>query len=208
VLFSALGLVSCDWPSPYAYAPSFNTASYNELLSQINPAVAQACSNIQGIGSPILGVKEALKGLDNSLKLNGFDQVQVIFFKQGALEAQTKFKLVLRIVSSSGEKYLGVEGLDKKLGSGYQFEITTYYQDSSIVEVRKILEEPNINTNGFVNCGDIKSTYSASSPVNNAPNGNSGSNGRNQGGSSGRGSGSGVDPDLIAQIIKLMQKSN
>lgn len=197
----------------------YTNANYiNSFLSQVNSTVSPACSTIPGIGLPILAIKQVLQNVDSSLSFNNSNTAaKVIFFKEKKNTAtyQTSYKLVAEIKTFSSSNYLAIEGIYKQVGYP-AFDITTYYLDSDLGNIKAVLGEYTVDSNAYVGCGDVKSTYSQANPDKTSttpvPNGDRpkfinavpGSNNAN-GGAAPK---SDVDPNVVAQIIKLLQSSN
>lgn len=209
--------------SPYIDGNQFNSYYTNPnlistFLNQINATVSPACSTIPGIGLPILAIKQVLQNIDSSLAFgNNNTAAKIIFMKEKKNNTtfQTTYKLVAQIKSFSTNNYIAVEGVYKQVGYP-AFEVTTYYLDSDLDNIKSILGEFSIDANAYVGCGDVKSIFTQDNPnkagynimpvpysngklVNTAPTSNNanGSVAKND-----------VDPAVIASIIKLLQKSN
>ena len=219
MLLSVLGTFYTNNTSPYIGGNQFNNYYtnpnlINNFLGQINSGISPACNSIPGIGLPILAIKQVLQSIDSSLAYsNNNTYAKVIYFKEKKNNSnyQTSYKLVTQIKTFATNNYLAIEGVYKQIGFP-AFEITTYYIDSNLENIKAVLGEYGIYENAFVGCGDVKSIYSQSNPketasydvpapygqnsklINAAPvdNGKQGS----------------VDPEVIAQIIKLLQNKN
>jgi len=177
----------------------------NTFLSQVNSTVNPACNSIQGVGQPILALKQVLQSVDAQLDVSNRDSaVKVIYFRErrNATTYQTNYKLVLQIKTYSTSNYVAVEGVYKQVGAP-AFEVLTYYVDSNLDNVRNVLGEYAIDSNAFVGCGDVKSIYSRASAG--LPNGNAAPKQQNNA-NSGSNNGSTVDPAVIAQVIQLLQR--
>lgn len=227
-IITALAVVAAslqdNTTTPYIGGNQFN--SYytnpnviNSFLSQVTTTVSPACSPITGVGQPILAVKQFLQAVDTLLDSTNRDSsAKIIFFKEKSNNTtfQTNYKLVIMLKTFAATNYLAVEGLYKQVGFP-TFEVLTYYFDSNIDNIRSVMNDYTIDPASFVGCGDVKSIYSQANPVLPKPNiivngqqsnpsqtpyaqGNKIINGTPQ-----QDSGN-VDPDLIAQIIKLLRK--
>lgn len=195
-------------------APNFNPSFVNGLLQQINSNISPACSSIEGIGLPILAIKQVLQNVNISLSYNNPNtSSKIIFFKEkkNSSTYQTTYKLVTQIKDFSNTNYLAIEGVYRQMAFP-AFEVTTYFLDSNLDNIKAVLAEYAIDPNSYVGCGDVKSIYSEANPqqtanpnvpapygqnsklVNTLPTANA-----NQGN---------VDPNVIAQIIKLLQNKN
>lgn len=218
-ILSVLGVLFANNQAPFIGGNQFNNYYtnpnlINNFLGQISSSTSAACDSINGIGLPILAIKQALQSVDHSLAFdNNNTNARIIFLKEQKHNSsfQTSYKLVVQIKSFSNINYLAVEGIYKQVGFP-AFEVTTYYMDSDLNNIKDVLEEYGIHENSFIGCGNVKAIYSQENPnqtagfnippphgqnsqlINSAPNGNS-----NQGT---------VDPDVIAQIIKLLQSRN
>ena len=218
-LLSLLTAFSANNTSPYIGGNQFN--SYytnpnliNNFLGQINSTISPACNSIPGIGLPILAIKQILQSVDSSLAYSNRDtNAKIIFLKEkkNSSTYQTSYKLVAQIKSFSNNNYLAIEGIYKQVGFP-AFEIVTYYIDSNLDNIKTVLEEYAIFENAFVGCGDVKSIYSQANPNQTASFNVPAPHGQNSNlvnsVPKGNGNLSTVDPDVIAQIIKLLQNKN
>ena len=220
-----LAALKSQTPNPYIGGNQFNNYYtnpnlINSLLSQVNTTVPPQCDSIPGIGQPILSIKKVLQTVDASLDCTNQDtSAKIIFFreKKNTTTYQTSYKMVVMVKTFSATTYIGIEGIYKQIGFP-TFEVITYYVDSNIDNVRNVLNEYLIDPNGFVGCGDIKAIYCQANSalpnpdkmikgietdphrtpyaqgnklINEAP--------KNQDNKK-------IDPDLLAEIIKLLQK--
>lgn len=214
-----LHTLSSQFNSPFIGGNQFN--SYytnpnliNSFLGQINQTIAPACNRIPGIGQPVLVIKQVLQTVDLALSSNNSQtSAKMIFFKEkrNTNNFQTTYKMVIQIKSFSSNNYLAVEGLYRQMGFP-AFEITTYYLDSNLENVKSLLEEYSIDPRMFVGCGNIKSLYSQANPGKTATSNlpapfNQGSRIVNSPPPA-AGNSSTIDPAVIAQIIKLLQSRN
>ena len=219
-----LTLTMGQTPTPYIGGNQFknyytNPNLINQFLGQLNAPVSPACNVIPGIGQPILAIKKVLQTIDTSLDSTNLDSnAKIIFFKEKKNNTtyQTTFKMVIQVKTFSATNYIAIEGVYKQIGFP-TFEVITYYVDGNIDNIRNVLNEYLVDPNAFVGCGDIKAIYSQANPV--LPRPNIVVNGQetdpsktpyaqgnkliNSAPSAGNNT---VDPDLIAQIIKLLQK--
>lgn len=219
-------MMKCNTPTPYIGGNQFNNYYtnpnlINSFLAQLNTPVNPACQPIPGIGQPILAIKKVLQTVDTSLdSTNQNSSAKIIFFKEKKNNTtyQTNYKIVILVKTFSSTNYIAVEGVYKQIGFP-TFEVITYYIDSNIDNIRNVLDEYLVDPNGFVGCGDIKAIYSQANPV--LPNPNVTVNGQqtnpsltpyaqgnkllNKGPNDQNNNGD-IDPDVIAQIIKLLKR--
>lgn len=206
--------INGNQPSNYMTNPNL----INSFLSQVNTTVNPACNPIPGVGQPVLSIKQFLQAMDTLLDSTNRDSsAKIIFFKEKKNNTtyQTNYKLVIMLKTFSATNYLAVEGLYKQVGFP-TFEVLTYYFDSNIDNIRSVLNEYTVDPTSFVGCGDVKSIYSQANPVLPKPNvivngqqSNPSQTPYAQGNkliNSGPNRQNAVDPDLIAQIIKLLQR--
>lgn len=169
--------IAQDITTPYINGNQFgsyytNPNLINTFLSQVNPTVNPACNSINGIGQPILAIKQVIQTIDSQLDSTNRDSnVKIIFFRERKNNTtfQTNFKLVLQIRTFSSNNYVAIEGVYKQIGFP-TFEVLTYYFDSNIDNIRNAISEFTVDPNGFVGCGDVKSIYSQANPVLPKPN--------------------------------------
>lgn len=227
VCLMSLVFVKANVTNPFIGGNQFqnyytNPNLINLFLQQLNGPVAPACAAINGIGQPVLAIKKLLQTVDSSLDTtNRNTNAKVIFFRarKNKKTHQINYKMVILIKTFSTTNYVAVEGLYKKIGFP-TFEVLTYYVDSNIENVRNVLGEYLIDPNAFVGCGNIKSIYSQANSV--LPNPTVSIKGQQtnpsqtpyaQGnkllnkGPTYRKKGSDVDPALIAQIMKLLERN-
>lgn len=204
--------------SPYTGINQFssfytNPNLINNFLSQLNTTLSPACNSIEGIGLPILAIKQILQSINSSLAYNNSNTyAKIIFFRErkNSVTFHTTYKLVVQIKSFASNNYLAIEGLYRQVGFP-AFEVTTYYLDSNLDNIKALLSEYAIDTNSFFGCGDVKSIYSQANLSKTAsPNVPAPYDTRSQlVNSTPSAAGSrDVDPNLIAQIIKLLQSRN
>ena len=144
-----------------------NPNHIQEFLAQLDTPVDSACEEIKGIGQPILAIKKALQTVDTGLDTSNNDtNAKIIFFnrKTNKSTKQQTYKLVVQIKNFTSNNYLALEGIYKKIGFP-TFEVTTYYVDSDIDNVRAVLDDYTIDPQNFVGCGNVKSIYSKANPV-------------------------------------------
>ena len=119
--------------------------------------------------------------------------------------------MVIHIRNFSNDNYLAVEGVYRQVGFP-AFEVTTYYMDSNLDTIKSILQEYAFTSGSFVGCGDVKSLYSQANPSSTASRNipapyDSNTKISNSVPYTNTNQGS-VDPNVIAQIIKLLQQKN
>lgn len=204
--------------SPYNGGNQFgnyytNPNLINDFLGQINTTVAPACNSIPGVGLPILSIKQVLQSIETSMAFtNQNTSAKIIFFKEkkSTTTFQTVYKLVVQVKSFASNNYIAIEGVYRQVGFP-AFEVTTYYVDSNIDNIKGVLAEYGIDPNAFVGCGDVKSIYSQANPgqtgTGNTPLPFNQGNMINSAPTSNQANGS-VDPSMIAEIIRLLQKNN
>lgn len=228
--FAVLTILICmsltqDITTPYIDGNQFgsyytNPNLINTFLSQVNPTVNPACNSINGIGQPILAIKQVIQTVDSQLDSTNRDSnTKIIFFRERKNNTtfQTNFKLVLQIRNFSANNYIAIEGVYKQIGFP-TFEVLTYYLDSNIDNIRNVLSEFSVDPNGFVGCGDVKSIYSQANPVLPKPtiqvNGvqsNPSQTPYAQGNklvNAAPTAQNNIDPALVAQLIQLLQPNN
>jgi len=223
VLSSTVAQVTNPYIGGNQFGNYYTNPNYiNTFLKKVVTTVSPACSLITGIGQPILAIKKVLQSVDTTFDTtNQNTSAKIIFFKQKNCDTsfQTTYKLVVVAKTYTNTNYIAIEGIYKQIGYP-TFEVTTYYIDSDIINIRTVLGEYSIDSNGFVGCGDVKSIYCQGNPVlphptvsvngqqtnpsqtpyaqgnqllNKAPHNNKGDDQ--------------VDPQVIAQIIQLLQKN-
>jgi len=221
-------MIASQTTTPYIGGNQFknyytNPNLINTFLSQLSGPISPACNTIDGIGQPVLAIKKLLQTVDTSLDSTNLDSnAKIIFFKEKKNNTtyQTNYKMVVQIKTYSYTNYVAVEGLYKQIGFP-SFEVLTYYVDSNLDNVKSILNEYLVDPNGYVGCGDIKSIYSQANPVLPRPtvsvNGQQtipsqtpyaeGNKLLNKDFEPKKGDAK-VDPELLAQLITLLQKKN
>ena len=172
VIVMVLSATVAQVTNPYIGGNQFgnyytNPNYINTFLKKVVTTVSPACSLINGIGQPILAIKKVLQSIDTSLdSTNQNTSAKIIFFKQkkNITSYQTTYKLVVAAKTFTNTNYIAIEGIYKEIGYP-PFEVTTYYIDSDIINIRSVLGEYAVDSNGFVGCGDLKSIYSQANSV-------------------------------------------
>ena len=181
----------------------------SNYLSYLNTPIPVACQVIPGIGQPILAINLLLKSIASAFDtLNQNTSVKVIFYKENECQENqceeyiTEVKIVIMIKTFSSTNYLAIEGSQRNIGLAV-FDITTYYLDSCLENIKMVLNEYLIDPNGFVNCGNIKSVFNNVNAINNTNKVNN----QSTTSSNTNVSNNNINPAMLAQVIKLLQNN-
>ena len=192
----------------------------NNLLAQMNTTVSPVCQPIQGIGQPVLVIREVINSIKDSFDVkNRNTNIKIIFYKEkyNVSTYQTNYKLVVMIKSFSSTNYIAIEGTSKQVGYP-SFDVSTYYVDSNIENIKNLMGEYLIDPNGFVACGDVKTIFNQNEPgqtSNNkiyqkettiSSNFNIEGNAQITAKTTNQDNNKDVSAEFIAQIMKLLQK--
>lgn len=151
--------------------PALASSLVSKLQTQIGGAVSASCNEIEGVGFPILAIRQALQIIDTSLdNTNRHTYGKTIYFQaeESKRPAKTTYKLVIQIKTIKDENYIAVEGEYRERGHP-PFKVITYYFDTNLENIEKVMGV-KLDKNAYVGCGDVKKIYSQKNPVLPSPN--------------------------------------
>jgi hypothetical protein len=166
-LLCGLTLSQASFQMPFngGNLPNFlhnNPYLMNSMIGRASPLSIGSsiqCSEIPGVGLPILAIKKFLIAVDvhlDSSNINTF--VKIIFYKDTKTLTGVEIKLVVAFKTFTDEFYAAIEG-ELRVKGTQRFRLESYHYDTDIASIREVLNEPTINVNNFVGCGNLKEIY-------------------------------------------------
>lgn len=135
-----------------------NPAHMNQLMNGVT-ATPQECKEIPGVGLPVLSLKKFLIAVDQHLEnTNQNSFVKIIYLKETRTQNGINTKLVVAIKTFNDLNFIGVSG-ELRLKGTQKFRLNSYHYDTDIKNIREILQEPSIDPNNFIGCGNLKDIY-------------------------------------------------